>query len=446
MHIGNLEKLILDFLYDGVLIADKNCMVKYVNPAYIRITQVNPKDILGENLSIARPGARLPYVIKTGKKLLGVHRKVGDIEYIVNMVPIIEDNEILGGISIVNEINDVYKLAEQLKQSNKTIKKLETHMKSINKARYTFEDIVSVDEKSLDTKNLALRVAKRDTNVLIMGESGTGKELYAHSIHNSSERRDGPFVAVNCATFDRNLLESELFGYEEGAFTGAKKGGKVGLFELADTGTLFLDEIGEMDYALQAKLLRVLQENVIRRIGSTQEISIDVRIIAATNRNMKKMVEENKFRQDLYYRIAVFPIIIPPLRERREDIIPLIDVFINDLANKFKRSINISREAIKLLYSYDWPGNTRELKNAIEFAANMTDDYIIRTNNLPKSIQVEGINKNLIELKPLEEIVREAEIDAIKKAIYTYGDTVEGKKKAAEKLGISLATLYNKLK
>jgi transcriptional regulator with PAS, ATPase and Fis domain len=225
-----------------------------------------------------------------------------------------------------------------------------------------------------------------------------------------------------------------------------KKGGKVGLFELADTGTLFLDEIGEMDYALQAKLLRVLQENVIRRIGSTQEISIDVRIIAATNRNMKKMVEENKFRQDLYYRIAVFPIIIPPLRERREDIIPLIDVFINDLANKFKRSINISREAIKLLYSYDWPGNTRELKNAIEFAANMTDDYIIRTNNLPKSIQVEGINKNLIELKPLEEIVREAEIDAIKKAIYTYGDTVEGKKKAAEKLGISLATLYNKLK
>jgi transcriptional regulator with PAS, ATPase and Fis domain len=446
MNINSWVKIILDSLYDGVLIADSDCIVRYVNPAYTRITQVEVEDILEKSLTEIRPGARLPYVIKNGKQLLGVPRKVGNVEYIVNMVPIMENGEIIGGISILNEVNDIYKLTEQLKQSTMTIKKLETHMKSIERAKYIFEDIISVDKRSLDTKNLAIKIAEKGTNVLITGESGTGKELYAHSIHNGSKRQDGPFVAVNCATFDSSLLESELFGYEEGAFTGAKKGGKIGLFELANGGTLFLDEISEMNYGLQAKLLRVLQENTIRRIGGLSEISIDVRIIAATNRNLEKMIEENKFRRDLFYRIAIFPINIPPLRERKEDIKPLIDYFMNEIANELKRSINISKDVLKILYNYEWPGNIRELKNTIEFAANMTDDYNIKVDHLPKIIQAEGIKKNLIKLKPLEEVAKEAEIAEIKKAIYTYGDTVEGKKKVAKALGISLATLYNKLK
>ncbi|WP_432404404.1 sigma-54 interaction domain-containing protein [Wukongibacter sp. M2B1] len=446
MQINNMEKVIFDSLYDGVLIADKNCIVRYINPSYTRITKVKAEDIIGKHLLEIRPGARLPSVIRKGKKLLRVPRKVEDIEYIVNMAPIIENNEIIGGISILNEINDIYKLTEKLNQSNMKIKKLEKHMRRMGKAKYIFDDIISIDKLSLETKDLAKKVAQKGSNLLITGESGTGKELYANSIHNASERQNEPFIAVNCAIFDSNLLESELFGYEEGAFTGAKKGGKIGLFEVANGGTLFLDEISEMNYILQAKLLRTLQENTIRRIGGLDEIPIDVRIIAATNKNLEEMIERNEFRKDLYYRIAVFPINLYPLRNRRGDIKPLTEYFLDKIADKMKRRIAISEEAMKILYNYDWPGNIRELKNTIEFASNMIDEYTIGIEHLPKIIQAEGVKKQLVKLKSLEEIVRDIEINEIKKAILTYGDTVEGKKKAAKALGISLATLYNKIK
>ncbi|WP_411682186.1 sigma-54 interaction domain-containing protein [Clostridium thailandense] len=446
MKITNLEKIIFDSLHDGVLIADHECIVVYVNPAYTRITSMSSEEILGKLLSEVRPGSRLPNVIKTGTKLLRIPRKVNDSEYIVNMVPIIEEDEIVGGISILNEITEIYKLTEELNKSNTIIKNLEKQVKSMKKAKYSFDDIISVDINSEEVKKLCQKAAKSESNILITGESGTGKELYANSIHAYSERQNGPFIPVNCATFDGNLLESELFGYEEGAFTGAKKGGKIGLFELASGGTLFLDELSEMDYGLQAKLLRVLQENTIRRIGGLKEVSIDVRIIAATNKSLEKMIEENKFRKDLYYRIAIFPINIPSLRNRRQDIKPLIEKFINEMANKIKRSIEISEDAVNILYNYDWPGNIRELKNSMEFASNMTEDYVIKLEHLPKVIQSEGIKKNIIKLKPLEEVIKDAEVSEIKRAIATYGDTVQGKKRAAEALGISLATLYNKLK
>ncbi|WP_341273872.1 sigma-54 interaction domain-containing protein [Clostridium beijerinckii] len=446
MEITNWLRIILDSLHDGVLIADKNGIIKYTNPAYTRITEVNGEDIIEKPLSEVRTGSRLPHVIKTGEKLLRVPRKVGDAEYIVNMVPIIESNEIIGGISILNEITEIYKLTEQLNNSNLIISNLEKRVKSMNKVKYTFDDIICVDINSEETKKLSQKAARSESNILITGESGTGKELYANSIHAYSNRKNGPFVAVNCATFDSNLLESELFGYEDGAFTGAKKGGKEGLFELANGGTLFLDEVSELDYGLQAKLLRVLQENTIRRVSGLKEIHIDVRIIVATNKSLEKMIEENKFRKDLYYRIAIFPINIPPLRNRRQDIKPLVNKFINQMAYRIKRNIEISEEAVNLLYNYDWPGNIRELKNSIEFATNMTDDYIINPEHLPKIIQTEGIKKNIMKLKSLEEIIKDAEISVINEAITVYGDTVEGKKKAAKALGISLATLYNKLK
>ncbi|NOW83296.1 PAS domain S-box-containing protein [Clostridium beijerinckii] len=446
VEITNWLRIILDSLHDGVLIADKNGIIKYTNPAYTRITEVNGEDIIEKPLSEVRTGSRLPHVIKTGEKLLRVPRKVGDAEYIVNMVPIIESNEIIGGISILNEITEIYKLTEQLNNSNLIISNLEKRVKSMNKVKYTFDDIICVDINSEETKKLSQKAARSESNILITGESGTGKELYANSIHAYSNRKNGPFVAVNCATFDSNLLESELFGYEDGAFTGAKKGGKEGLFELANGGTLFLDEVSELDYGLQAKLLRVLQENTIRRVSGLKEIHIDVRIIVATNKSLEKMIEENKFRKDLYYRIAIFPINIPPLRNRRQDIKPLVNKFINQMAYRIKRNIEISEEAVNLLYNYDWPGNIRELKNSIEFATNMTDDYIINPEHLPKIIQTEGIKKNIMKLKSLEEIIKDAEISVINEAITVYGDTVEGKKKAAKALGISLATLYNKLK
>ncbi|WP_026477197.1 sigma-54 interaction domain-containing protein [Alkaliphilus transvaalensis] len=446
MKINNLDKKIFDALYDGVLIADHTGVVRYINPSYTRITKVEKEAIVGRSLYEVRPGAQLPSVITSGKKLLRIQRKVGNVEYIVNMAPIIEGNEIIGGISILNEINDIYKLTEELNQSNLMIKRLEKAMKSMGKAKYTFEDIISNDLNSLETKNLAKRIARKDSNVLITGESGTGKELYANAIHNASDRQNNPFIPVNCATFDNNLLESELFGYEEGAFTGAKKGGKIGLFEVANGGTLFLDEVSELNYGLQAKLLRTLQEGTIRRIGGVKEIPVDVRVIAATNKSLEKMIEVNSFRIDLYYRIAVFPINIYPLRERREDIRALVEIFLDQMNKKMNRDLKIQGDLINLLCNYNWPGNIRELKNTIEFAINMTDDDLIKLEHLPKIIQSEGIRTNLLKLKLLEEIIRETEMVEIKKAIDIFGDTVEGKKRAAEALGISLATLYNKLK
>ncbi len=446
IEITNWERVILDSLHDGVLIADSDGIVKYVNPAYTKTTMVSSEDIVGKELSTVRPGSRLTNVIKTGIELLRIPRKVGDVEYMVNMVPIIENNQIIGGISILNEITEMYKIVEQLNKSKVMIKNLEKQVIGMAKTKYCFDDIVSVDLGALETKELARKIARNESNVLITGESGTGKELYVNSIHKASSRQNNPFVAVNCAIFDNNLLESELFGYEEGAFTGAKKSGKIGIFELANGGTLFLDEISEMSYGLQAKLLRTIQENTVRHIGGLKEIPIDVRIIAATNKNLEKMVEENKFRKDLYYRIVVFPLNILPLRDRRDDIKPLIEHFINNMANKIKRSIEISEDAINILYNYDWPGNIRELKNTIEFASNMADGYIIEPEHLPKIIQREGIKKNIFKLRPLDEAIRALEISEINNALITYGNTVGGKKKAAQALGISLATLYNKLK
>ncbi len=446
MKINDLEKIIFDSLYDGVLIADHNCVVRYINPSYTRITKVDPEDILGKPLSETRPGAQLPRVIKTGKQLLRKSRKVGNVEYIVNMVPIVENHKIIGGISILNEINDVYKLTQELNRSNMMIKKLEKHVKRMGKAKYSFDDIISVDFNSLETIKLAKKIAKNNSNVLITGESGTGKELYANSIHMASNRQNGSFIAVNCASFESNLLESELFGYEEGAFTGAKKGGKIGLFEVANGGTLFLDEISEMNYSLQAKLLRTLQEKTIRRLGGLAEIPIDIRLITATNKNLEKMIEENSFRKDLYYRIAVVPITILPLRERPGDIPHLTQYFLDEMLGKTNRALEISEDVMKIFLNYEWPGNIRELKNTIEFVTNMTDDHIIKAAHLPKAIQSEGIRKNILKLKSLDEVIRETEVNEIKKALSIYGNTVEGKKKAASVLGISLATLYNKIK
>lgn len=446
MEITNWVKVILHSLHEGVLIADSNGIVKYINPAYTRITMVSSEEIIGGILSEKRPGSRLMNVIQGGKELLGVPRKEGDIEYIVNMVPIIEKAQTIGGISILTEMTEMYKITEQLNKSNIMIRNLQKQVKNLARAKYCFNDIISVDSSSFETKKLAKRISQNDSNVLITGESGTGKELYANSIHMDSSRQNHSFVAVNCANFDSNLLESELFGYEEGAFTGAKKNGKIGIFELANGGTLFLDEIGEMNYDLQAKILRTLQENTVRRIGGLKDIPINVRIIAATNKNLEKMIEENRFRKDLYYRIVVFPLNIAALRNRREDIKPLVEKFLNDMASKFKRNIELSEDAFSILYNYDWPGNIRELNNAIEFAANMVDDFIIRPENLPKIIQSEGVKKNIIKFKSLEKIIKDTEVFEIKKAIITYGETVQGKKNAAKALGISLATLYNKLK
>lgn len=443
LKITEWVKIILDSLYDGILIIDSEGIVRYINPAYTRITKVKEENIIGKKLSDVRKGSYLTEVIKSGKLQLNVHRKMDEVEYIVNMVPIYgKKNKVLGGISLLNELNDVYKLTEKLNLSKIIIQNLKEHVRSLGSGKYNFDDIIAVDKKSIEIKEFAKRIALTDSNVLITGESGTGKELYASAIHNFSLRKDFPFIPVNCASFEKSLIESELFGYEEGTFTGAKKNGKTGLFQLANGGVLFLDEIGELEYGLQGKLLRVLQEKSIRKIGGSKEIPIDVRLICATNKDLFKLMEEGKFRRDLYYRIAIIPLTIPPLRERKDDIPSLANKFISDLSQKYKKDMFLSQEAIQLLKEYEWCGNIRELKNIIEFTFNMREEKVILKEHLPIKVEENILDSEIIELN---EYINKVEKEYINKAIAKYGDSVEGKKKAAKALGISLATFYNKL-
>lgn len=288
--------------------------------------------------------------------------------------------------------------------------------------------------------------SKSSSTVLITGESGTGKELFARAVHNNSNREKYPFIAINCAAIPDNLLESELFGYEEGAFTGARKGGKLGKFELANKGTIFLDEIGDMSIHLQGKLLRVLQEREIEKIGGKLNISVDVRIIAATNKNLEDMVEKGEFREDLYYRLNVLPINIPPLRDRKEDIPFLLESLIKNYSKKLNKNIDgIDNEAMAKILSYSWPGNVRQLQNIIEYSINMAVCNIIRYEDLPEKLKVKSKIVNyeqsdyVVPLKELEQI-------EIAKALNKFKDYKKDKEKAACSLGISRATLYRKMK
>lgn len=306
------------------------------------------------------------------------------------------------------------------------------------------ESIIGSSEKTLELKENILKVSDSISTVLITGESGTGKEMVATAIWKNSDRHDKQFVAINCAAIPESLLESELFGYVKGAFTGADPKGKIGKFELANNGVIFLDEIGDMPLYLQSKLLRVIQDKKITRIGSNQIIPLDVRIIAATNKDLKKMIRENQFREDLYYRLNVIPIEIPPLRERKADIVELTEHFIEHYRKMFGKNFNyIDDRAMKTLIEYPWPGNVRELENVVEYMVNMMEDGIIDMNTLPKNIfdPLDLIipDKNLI--KPLELLEKQE----IEKAINLFGDNTKGKEQAAKALGIGIATLYRKL-
>lgn len=302
--------------------------------------------------------------------------------------------------------------------------------------------IISNDYKIENIKSQIKKISNSSSSVLITGDTGTGKEVVAKAIHYTSKRANNPFIPINCANIPDSLFESELFGYEEGAFTGAKKGGKLGLFELANGGSIFLDEIGELPIYLQAKLLRVLQENAIQRLGSITNIPVDIRIIAATNQDLESMVNENKFRADLFYRLNVIPIYLPPLNQRLSDIDILSTHFIEKYNKKLMKNINnISKEALELMKSYSWPGNVRELENTIEYAINMEDTEIIHIESLPHRIRKKANGKN-----DFKELIAQKEADLIINVLNKHGWDLEGKQKASKELGISIRTLYRKLK
>ncbi|QAT42143.1 sigma-54 interaction domain-containing protein [Aminipila luticellarii] len=437
-------EMVLNAMDEGVLIVNKDNKIVYFNDAYGNFIGYTLEEVKGARLTDIRPGAKMPQVLKMKKPMEVVFREEKGEEYFTNIYPIFDNGKLKGGVSTVTFLKNAKFIVDTLKELERKQSDLEERMRHTNGTKFDFQDIVCESPVSVQCVENAKKLAKSDITVLINGESGCGKELYAQSIHNESTRRDYPFVAINCAALSGNMLESELFGYEAGSFTGAKKNGKPGLFEIAEKGTVFLDEVSEMNYNLQAKLLRVLQERKIRRVGGTSEIPIDVRIICACNVDLLRYIEEKRFRKDLYYRISAFPLHLPPLRERREDILPLMEKHLKVLGIQQKRELSISEEAKRILYAYDWPGNVRELNNVLEYSTVVCHDDEIGTASLPPTVLPHSEQTDY-KLRRLSEAVRAFEKEQISTAVEMYGDTVESKKMIAKKLGISLATLYNKL-
>ncbi|MHB9336433.1 sigma-54 interaction domain-containing protein [Fusobacterium polymorphum] len=438
MKIDNNLKNIFDSLYDGILIIDKNGIVVYTNPSYSRITKINKEDIVNKRLLDVRKDSHLTKVMKTGIKEIGQYRTINNIKYIVNMVPIIEKGEIVGGISVLNDMQDIQK---NLDKTLAILDNLKEKVKILNKSKYSFDSIIAVDKSSVELKNYSKKISLNDSNILITGESGTGKKIYAHAIHNGSNRASFPFIAINCTTYSKENLERELFGLEQDAFYDEKKR-KIGLLQLVDGGTLFLDEISELDYSLQTKLLHVLQEKTFTKMESLKEIPVDFRLISTTNKNLLELVNQGKFRKDLYYRISVIPLNLLPLKNRKGDILALANKFLKDLSIKYRREVSFSEDVIKILLSYDWSGNIRELRNIVEFLFNISDSSVITIEDLPDYLY---LNKKNESYKNLNDYLKECEKKYIKKILSNFENNLEGKKKTAKLLGISLATLYNKL-
>ena len=446
MQLDPITRAVLDAMQEGVLIIDAQERIVYGNRAYVAFLEkeaggpIGP--IEGYPLRLLRPGARLPEVLAQKRPILHTPRQESEDIYFVNMYPIFDGAEVVGGLSVVTFWKDAFDFRAELERYEKRSRQVLRRVNKANAAHYTFDSIVAVSPRSAACRELASRLAQTDVTVLLQSESGTGKELYAQAIHNASPRSAGVFVAINCANFNANMLESELFGYTEGAITGAKRGGKIGLFEAAAGGTLFLDEISEMDVGLQAKLLRALQERRIRPVGGVEEVETDVRIIAACNADLPRYVEEGKFRTDLFYRLNTFPIHIPPLRERREDIPPLCRSLLDELSRKLKRRLELTPEAMDRLLAHNWPGNVRELRNVLEFCAYLTPSGVITELSLPENLRTGPTAQPSLTLAQRTRAFERAEILRL---LERNGASLEGKKKTAAQLGISLASLYNKL-
>lgn len=354
---GSLD-ILLHANDDGIIMINSQGQVLSYNEKAGRTMGVNYEDIVGKNGIELFPQIPFPTVIKENKPIKDKLEKIGGYDVVISVDPITHSGKFYGAVAVIKRFSD-----EERKQHKIRAQLLCRG----HRAKYEFKDIIGDSEAIRKCKNIARRMAHSDSSILITGASGTGKEMFAHAIHNSSDRKDFQFVVVNCGALPESILESELFGYEEGAFTGARKGGKPGLFELAHKGTLFLDEIGEMSLKLQMRLLRVLQEREVMRLGSDRLISVDIRLIAATHRNLKEMVQSGKVREDLFYRLNVLPLAIPPLRSRKEDILPLIAEF----KKKFKYDFELTQNAKLEFLNHNWKGNVRELRNYIEYIVNL---------------------------------------------------------------------------
>lgn len=442
---------IISSLSNAMMITDANLIIRYANQRYLDLIGVSDNDIVGRKLEDVRPNTILSQVIQLGSVKTDLLSRTIPNAVVDMAVPLVYKGQVVGGISILKEnhrIQQLYKEMEKYIHLNQVLaQELKDVVKNAYSAKYVFSDIVGYSLIFQNTVALAKKIAGFEADVLITGESGTGKELFAQAIHNASNRSNAPFVPVNCSTLNSSLVESELFGYDSDSFTGAQKGGKMGMFSVAEGGTILLDEIGEIPMEIQAKLLRVLQERAVRKVGGTREVPINVRVIASTNKNLLSMVKEGKFREDLYYRLNQMRVELPCIRDRKEDLKPLADSILVEWNKKNRKKLFFHPGVYDRLSRHDWPGNVRELKNAIHFAAFMCDTEVITNINLPEGIILPSVKTAAFDQEAhLKDIMEATERNIIREMLKKYGSSLEAKKGIAEKLGISLPTLYNKIR
>ena len=453
-ELGNLRKAkellytIIQTTQDAIFIVDEKGKVVLVNQAYTKLVGLSEETLLNQpaDIDIAEGFESVSLkVLASGKPIKEIHMKIGPAkrEVITSSAPIFINGEIKGCVGVSQDVSAMRRLSEELRNANRLL----MHQGS----KYSFQDIIGNSPKILAAKNTALIAAKTKDTVLLRGESGTGKELFAHAIHQASDRHNKPFVRVNCAAIPENLIESELFGYSEGSFSGAKKGGHKGYFEEANGGTLFLDEIGELSFSLQSRLLRALQENEIMRIGETKPRLIDTRIIAATNANLEKMVGLKQFREDLYYRLSVLPTYIPSLKEIKEDIPAIAKFLATKICKEYGRMpIDMDQPVLDHLESYFWPGNVRELENVLRRAIinlRLTEEtlrlkHINGFADFPLNADIRQESNTGDNIGSYERLKAVWEEELITKALAANNGS---RTEAAKALGISIRNLYKKI-
>ncbi len=441
-----LFKKLVDNMQIGVIVSDDRGYIIYMNDTYARFLSINSEDSIGRHATELGVNSRLHIVARTGKAEVNYPHRFKDTGFLVHRVPIKENGKVIAvlGLVLFDSASTASRLAEKVSFLESKLTLYENELISLRSTRYTIDSIVGVSKAINGLKEHAVKAAATHLPVVITGESGTGKELFAQAIHHASSRRPFPFVRINCSAIPRDLIESELFGYEKGAFTGARSDGKPGKFELARHGSVFLDEIGDLPLEMQPKLLRVLEEKEFERVGGTSLIRADFRLLAATNQDLEDMLNGGRFRKDLFYRLNVIPLHIPPLRKRREDIIPLAHHLLKKITHDSGLSgIHIDSKSEELLKNYDWPGNVRELSNVLERVASYLERDAIYPCDLPFHLYRNSNRSNGSDRGTLKSVQGMAEKEAIR---YALESTNYNKSQAADLLDIHRSVLYKKMK
>jgi transcriptional regulator with PAS, ATPase and Fis domain len=438
-------KSLVDNAQVGVIVSDHEGYIVYMNDTYCRFLDMDPASGIGKHASDIGVNSRLHIVAKTGLAEVNYPHQFKDRAFLVHRVPIKEKGRVIAvlGLVLFDSASTASKLGEKVSYLESKLRLYEDELMTLRSTRYTMDSIVGSSKAITGLKRQAVKAAATNLPVVITGESGTGKELLAQAIHHASARKPFPFVRVNCAAIPRDLFESELFGYERGAFTGAKTTGKTGKFELAHHGSVFLDEIGDLPLEMQPKLLRVLEEKEIEKVGSTRVIKSDFRLLAATNHNLEHMLEENRFRKDLFYRLNVITLHIPPLRDRKEDILPIARHLLGRICHDCGlQHVDIDPEAEGVMKNYGWPGNVREISNVLERMVSYLEGSVLRGRDLPPYL-LKNQEPPTITHPSLKRVQGKAEQEAIRFALKSAG---QNKAAAAKILGIHRSLLYKKMK